>query len=378
MIQKLPFFFIIIMIVLSCDFDKNNSNKLFSTLINLNEDVQSFTFSKDSIFQVIGNKGTIIKIDPKDLYSEAVEVLGSITVKLLELTQPSEFIKYNVQTVSNGKWLISGGSFQIELFSNGNLLRLKKGKVISVRFPKMQQEEMQLFYGERKKNGNMNWTTGNQKFVTKTYSSFLINKKTEIDELKNDIYGLDSGYFIENYTVDSLGPISIKEYLRIIESKKIDTTIFKTDSIIGYTRYFNKESVDENNLKREIYLSERKTYNDLYEEIYITKLGWINVDRFYPENENQFLLTLTNSSDVPISELFVVDSSKNTIISVSSSKKEKYSIELPANIKFEIIAFGINKESIYGFRKPIRLSDNKSLIIKLKKIKKEKVSTFLN
>jgi len=360
----------------SCQVD-NKSLDIFSYLSNQNEGIQVYYFSSDSIIDITGKKGTKIKIDPKNLYSETNQISDSITVKLTELTQSSGFIRHNVQTVADGKWLISGGSFKIELFSRENPLKLKKGKVISVRFPKLQEEEMQLFYGERKKDGNMNWVIGNQKFDTKKYASFVIKKEIEVDELMNNIYGV-TGYFTENYSVDTLGIISKKEYLKIIETLKIDTTIFKADSIIGYTKYFNKESVNENNLKREAYISERKAYNDLYAEIYITKLGWINVDRFYPENENQFLLTITNSSDITISELFVVDSYRNTLISVSKNKNGKYSIELPANIKLEIIAFGINKGNIYGFRKPVKLSKNKSLSIKLKKIKKEKISNFLN
>ena len=91
----------------------------------------------------------------------------NIRVELLELTTPSELLKNNVQTVSNDKWLISGGSFKIDIYSNNELLELKKGKTISVSFPKIRSEEMQLFYGVRKENDAMNWELGNQDFKPK-------------------------------------------------------------------------------------------------------------------------------------------------------------------------------------------------------------------
>ena len=57
-------------------------------------------------------KGLQVKIDPDALEREdGLPITGDIAVEILELTNSDDLFKHNAATVSDGKLLISGGSY---------------------------------------------------------------------------------------------------------------------------------------------------------------------------------------------------------------------------------------------------------------------------
>ena len=102
---------------------------------------------------------------PNNLELENGKALGkNLKIELKELTNQMDLFKNNTQTVSNGKLLVSGGSYFIDITSDAEKVKLKKDKTMEVEFPKITNKNMELFYGERDSLNQMNWVATNTKF----------------------------------------------------------------------------------------------------------------------------------------------------------------------------------------------------------------------
>jgi len=141
---------------------KNEFAKLDSILKQYEEPSQIFKKSAETSSIIIGKKGTIITINPNDFITETGEPLGKeIEIELRELTNQGQFLNANVQTISNKRLLVSGGAYFISITSQGKQLKLKQGKDLIIEFPKLANEEMFLFYGQRDSIGQMEWKQAN-------------------------------------------------------------------------------------------------------------------------------------------------------------------------------------------------------------------------
>ncbi len=118
---------------------------------------QVFRISTRKSRTITASKGLLVQIDTAALETMDGHPPGdSLTVTLRELTTTADMVANDCPTVSDGRLLISGGSYFIGITSNGSTLRLKRGKTIRVRFPKV-ADGMALFYGQRRADGLMNW-----------------------------------------------------------------------------------------------------------------------------------------------------------------------------------------------------------------------------
>lgn len=127
---------------------------------------QLFTVGADSVSVIEGKKGSRILVVPADLETTAgVPVTGKINVELIELHTKSDFLRQGITTTADGRLLESGGSYYINMRSNGRQLQLKSGKTLLAMFPKITQSDMQLFYGDKEKSGDVNWKAVDAKFV---------------------------------------------------------------------------------------------------------------------------------------------------------------------------------------------------------------------
>lgn len=118
---------------------------------------QHFSVSAKKISLLKSKGGLKITVNPSVLEKEdGSSAKGDIDINIIELTGVNDLFKSNAATVSNGKLLISGGSYFIEMRNDGNKLRIKNGQALQVEFPLLQKEDMELFYGERDSAGNMN------------------------------------------------------------------------------------------------------------------------------------------------------------------------------------------------------------------------------
>lgn len=107
---------------------------------------------------VVAQGGLKITVDPSCLeYADGSSPKGDIHVRIVELRNSRDFFRHNMATVSNGRLLMSGGSYFIGMSSGGRELQIRKGKTLQTQFPKLVRDEMELFYGNRDSLGNMNW-----------------------------------------------------------------------------------------------------------------------------------------------------------------------------------------------------------------------------
>lgn len=151
-------------------------------LSEITEKPQRLTAPSDRETTISGAKGTVIHVDPNRIESVDGSPLGdSIKIELLEMTRNSSMILNNVQTVSNGQILVTGGAYYLNMTSDGKQLKIKKGKGLNVEFPQLTEDEMGLFLGERDSLGQINWSKTNKKFESKEISDSLILKSNLVD-----------------------------------------------------------------------------------------------------------------------------------------------------------------------------------------------------
>ncbi|MBK6836760.1 MAG: hypothetical protein IPG89_21875 [Bacteroidetes bacterium] len=165
---------------------KTEIEKLNDLLQKYEEPSQFYSISTDSIIRVIGEKGTVININPSDLITEnGKQISDSIEVELKELTDQNEMFRTNTQTVSNGKLLVSGGAYFINIKSKGQKVKLKPERKLKVEFPKVDENEMTLFYGQRDSLGQLAWDSVPKKFEKKPK---LVSVRCTICGVKNCQY----------------------------------------------------------------------------------------------------------------------------------------------------------------------------------------------
>ena len=137
-------------------------------LSEIAEKPQKLTAPSDKPTTITGAKGTVIYVDPDRLETMDGSPIGEkIEIELLEMTNNSSMLLNNIQTVSNGELIVTGGAYYLNMTSDGNQLRMREGTGLRVEFPKLTDDEMELFLGERDSLGQINWTPTNDTFKPK-------------------------------------------------------------------------------------------------------------------------------------------------------------------------------------------------------------------
>ncbi len=302
---------------------ENDKKSLFNLLSKFENQSQFFNISSSKPSIVKGKKGTIIHIVPSNLELEnGNKITGKIKVELKELINQKDLLKNNVQTVSNGKLLISGGSYYIDITSNGNKVNLKKGKTLEVEFPKITNRNMELFYGQRDSLNQMNWEIANKK---------ISSKKLKITDTKEDA------------------------------APNIYSEI---DDLLAYT-----ENGEDNIPKKDI-----KKINEIddtiYQSINLSKLGWINCDAFYNNQTENTIITFQETNKLSFVKSFIIFKDMNSVMNLYTFKNSKLQshIKLPLNQKIKIISFSYKEEKFYASEKEVTISKNNPIEINLKEV----------
>ena len=139
-------------------------------LSEIAEKPQQLTTLSDKPKTVTGAKGTIIHVDPNRLETVDGSPLGdNIQIELLEMTDNSSLVLNNAQTISNGQILVTGGAYYLNMTSDGKQLKMKQGTGLAVEFPKLTEDEMGIFLGERDSLDQINWIPTEDSFKPKEY-----------------------------------------------------------------------------------------------------------------------------------------------------------------------------------------------------------------
>ncbi|WP_055436407.1 hypothetical protein [Lacinutrix algicola] len=389
----------IIVSVLVFNFFSGKEDKLKDLLNFETEYVQQYKVASDSVISIVGKKGTVITFKTKDLVNKSNRGINSdsLTINLMELTNKQDLIFANAQTISDNKWLISGGAYKIEIEANGKELFIKKGKTISVKFPKFTEEEndeMEIFYGNRNSSKYMNWSKVNLKLKVNKNYVIVYKDTTIVDEEKTKAYG-GIKYTKGKLKIDSLGFLLNKEIKA--QFSMINKFYAENDTLRIYNRdnklYDDLVGLESGNergfsviLKKDLnsilkgsnkgykttnYISYSNITDDFYKTIEISRLGWINVDK-YTNTEELVTVSLNSNKKMYNKEVFIIDKKNNTILNVYNSK-----IDLPINRSFYIISIGIRNNEIYGFKKSMRFNKDSNYQIEFKKINESQIKSIL-
>jgi hypothetical protein len=330
--------------------------KLNSVLKQYETKPQTFTVSGSKKSEVKGRKGTLITVDPAMLETTDGKPLGKkIEVDLKEVTNAADFVYANSQTVSDGKLLVSGGAYKINMTSDGSTLRIKQGKTLSVRFPRMTDDNMELFYGQRDSLGQMNWKQAREKFV---------KKETEI---KGSTTSLSVGSMPasrnDKPTATLVAPDLSKRDGKVIYQKNGSLMVGDTMSMTKAERKKYLEDVAAAEKKE-------KTYDELYNSMNISSLGWINCDRFLNINSTDLIVEFPAADSIESAKIFVVFKSINSVISINyfnqiDSLKHTFS-NMPIDYKAKLIALTMKGDKAYADAQDIIIEKDKAITLHMK------------
>lgn len=340
-----------------------------SLMIPYQEKIQTFSISEPKKIQ--GKRGTIIYVEPENLEALDGSAPGkTIELHLLELRDKMEMLANNVQTVSDGKLLVSGGAYLIECSSDGKALKLKQGKSMSVVFPKNTNTNMELFYGHKDPNGNMNWKSTGTPITLATAPDSSIEK---VPIIQTKMVAKPGSQAVAGNLKMSAGDMKSSSGMVMAE----DGNFYLAKDIIKSTDTSYKEVKMSRAQKLEA---------NFYDQLAIQNLGWINCDYFYRNPSNTELIVSVSGAPQQIHfRTFVVFKSVNSIIggySVSDNQGNmKFIQKIPTKESVTIMAISTINGKVYGFKKDLNTSGNTEkieLAAKADALSEEDIKSFFS
>ena len=303
---------------------------------------QKFKISFDKSSKIKGKNGTAILVNPNDLETvEGKPITETIEVELKEFSNQSQLFRNNAQTVSDGKILVSGGAYYINMTSKGQQLKLKDGKVLTIEFPKLSDSEMSLFYGQKDSLGKIDWQKSETKFAAAVTS---INIEVAKAKPANVVPNPPMPTFVNQNLKDTL-----EEFKKSLSSEE-KTQVSRV--------------IEDNS---EIALQ-------VYKAIEIKQLGWINCDRFLEIKEVTNLKFEFNTKDsIVVANVYLVFKDINSVMESSyfSFKGKTYNSSfdnIPVGSKVMLVAISEKKGKVYLHKSNLIIGTNKSIKIDLHEI----------
>lgn len=322
---------------------KQETGNLNDYLRKFEDPSQTFNVSTSKPTQVKGKKGTIISINPSDLETVDGKPVGkNIQLELKELTNQQQLLRTNAQTVSNGQLLVSGGTYYINMTSNGQQLKLKGGKSLSVAFPKLSDKEMALFYGQRDTIGQINWLKANEILTAKQHIAPQADVTKKTVKKKSDI-----------------------------------------DALFDYIESGDTTTTQE---EREQYARREKNFKveqKLYEAVNVQQFGWVNVDRFLEvENRTDFLVKMNPLDSINNGNVYLVFKDINSVTQQyyykGTAKDNSLRFEgLPVGYKIRVIAYAVKEERAYAFASDVTIDRNQKLYVAFKPVTEQEFENML-
>ncbi len=384
---------------------------------------QIFTVTPYKISILTAKKGLRVTVNPGALQKEdGTAADGNITVSIIELTTSEDLFKSNAATVSDGRLLVSGGSYFISMECNGKKLQLKKGKNLQVDFPVLKRDEMQLFYGQRDTANNMNWldagvnlqqrkadeilfTDSSSNNLTDNFPALTLTAGGEAKvyrTLNEKVYYYETMMTIKQL-LDTINRHTTKIYAdtvymwpkeiaTLLPGQRVDTNYLY--AVYGPPKQFilktcrtlqqdierkelekrNREKALENWQPKNLAGQIQKYYNPAA----INKLGWINCDRFYqynPATEVEIDLPITfNKGTI---QYFVIFKYFNGLINGKLDISEGENIllkNLPAGESVILIAFTKNNGQLFNCKEEFVIQKNKPVKFNFKPVSAEEMN----
>lgn len=394
----------------------------YNTLFEQNSR-EIFTVKTNKISVITGKKGLKVTINPGVLEkADGSPVDGDIKVEMIELVNTDDLFKSNAATVSNGRLLASGGSYFVGMECNGQKLHIKKGGSLQMQFPKFKKEEMELFYGQRSVEGNMNWVRAGIELTAEpeyeldfTYNLFEAERGALpgfaydtagqlriFRTLNEEVYYYANRISIKNL-VDTINRYSTKIYIDTVYTWPRQPAVLpkgaRIDSnylyhVYGPPKQFcikNCRAIEEEQRRKEKEMLARQEaiknwqpqtmagqLQKYYNPSAITYLGWINCDRFYQYKEQSEV-----QLDIPYTfrkgniNYFVILQSMNGLLNgkIKIDSAEKLSIgNLPVGVQATLVAFTKNNSQLYHCKENFVVQKNRSVKLDFKNISAEEMT----
>jgi len=346
---------------------KQDADNLNNILKKVDVPSQIFSAPGDQLSLVKGKKGTVIFLDPSDLETEDGGAPGKqVIVELKEMTTGADLARANAQTMSNGKLLVSGGAYYINMTSGGKQLKLKKDKDLKVAFPKFTDSTMSVFYGQRDSTGRMNWQPANQQFTSK--NGYGVNTEDTMDNRSIMVYnsknyklmgyvGNDSTYKRDTATLGAL------KYKAIAEKNTSDS-IFreKSKAFIKMTEKLNKNLYDITNIKQ---------------------LGWINCDRFARlEQKTSITYTIDPKDSITYAHVYLVYKDINSVVDNvfydTQTTGTRDFDNSPIGYKARLIAVTNRNGELLACKMDMTIANNQHTLIVWKKTTPEELNSYFD
>jgi len=324
-------------------------------LSNISEGPQKLLATSQESTLVFGKKGTVIHLDPSKLETIDGSPFGDqIEIELLEMTKSQDMLLNNAPTTSNGRLLVTGGAYYLNMTSDGKQLKMKEGQGLDVEFPKLSNEEMGLFLGERDSLGQVNWIPAQEKFVSKEIEDAkepkLRTSETEVKTSTNETDILIDYLGSGDGAAEELSPEEYQDYL------------------LEKARYEKRQKEIER---------ERRTY----EAVELLNFGWINCDRFYNEIAPKTSITLKVQNDsLQGARFFAIFKDINSMMSTWYWKDGQDTTafrNVPEGRAVYIIGLSARDSVPYFFETQINTSDQKNVEINFKESTHDAMRTWL-
>jgi hypothetical protein len=304
---------------------KSEAKKFCDFFKTVDDPSQTFTVPADKVREVTGDAGTVISINPEDLSTLSNEpVAKNIEIELKELTNQQQLLKANAQTVCAGKLLVSGGAYYINLKSDGQQLKLKPGKSLSVKFPKLSKDPMTLFAGYHDTLGEMQWSQRKQTF-----------RPNNADQAWRDTRNVMVQYDGDVLEIDTLAK----------RKPKVKT---------------EKEKQKE------------QAYDKLYAAMEIQSLGWINCDRFYkiPDKTN-VSFKFDPREGIVFASIYLIFDEINSVAQTYYGAMENGSAnpgfqDMPLGAKVRLVAFSLKDNKMMAHSSTLTIGKNETVYISMK------------
>lgn len=368
---------------------------------------QHFSVSSKKVSVLKSKGGLKITVNPAALVRENGTALeGNIKVSIIELINVNDLFRSNAATISDGKLLVSGGSYFIGMDNGGVKIRIREGETIEAEFPVLKKTEMELFYGQRNEANDMNWQKTNISF-TRRYESVSFTDQNRWDSrptakleeliepkiyksLDETVYYYQTKMTLEKL-VDTLNKKDARVYLQTISywPKTLPTDIMLDTnylvSLYGPRKQYILKACKEEEKKKEAFDKWQpkslagqlqKQYASASVEYYkptpLSVLGWINCDYFYnPVQQTETALDMPYTFNNSTIEYFILFKSFNSMLNgrTSTANDQKPSlVSLPAGEEVTFIAFTKKNGIIYQAKHDLVIGKTKTLPVNFKEI----------
>lgn len=215
---------------------------------NVTNAKQNLSLNAASGGVLTGQNGVVINVPANAfVYSNGIQVTGSINFELIEALSISEMILLDKPTTSNNEILVSGGQIKLTATQNSSQVFLANGMSVNVNVPTSNPDgQMGLFTGTENIDGDVNWVSASldtvqQDTVTIVTDSVSFDTYYNFDFEADSLGWINCDYFWNNPNpnteviaqLDTVYNASNTSCFLVFESINSVISLYPNNSILG-------------------------------------------------------------------------------------------------------------------------------------------------